>query len=106
MIEDYETMAERELSAELDDVRAERDELRAKLSEGQKYRAELAGRICRLEEERDRLQAVVRKLVRELGVEVKGDWLTYCYDEFSGPLPFDADELAAYQRALTETTDG
>lgn len=40
-------------------AKAERDRLQAALWEGQKYRAGLAGRIYRLEEERDRLQAVV-----------------------------------------------
>jgi len=56
--------------------------------------------------ERDRLRVVVRKLVHELGVEVKESWLTYCYDEFSAPLPFDADELTAYQSALDATPTG
>lgn len=57
-------------------------------------------------DEQDRLRAVIRALVDELGIEVKGDWLTYCYDEFSGPLPFDAEELATYQRALDEHPTG
>jgi hypothetical protein len=40
----------------------ERDRLRAALWEGQKFRAKLAGRACRLEEDRDRLRTVVEAL--------------------------------------------
>jgi hypothetical protein len=65
-------------------------------------------RAAEILDDRTRLRAVVRKLVEETGIAVAGKWLTYAFEEGSTALPFDAEELAAYQRALDgpEATDG
>jgi hypothetical protein len=102
-----------ELRATLD---AERDRLRDELAVYRDQALPDAGRIMNglstaladVEAERDRLRAVVRKLVAEIGVEIDGAFLKFAYDEYSGPNPLDPDELAAYERALAgsaEATD-
>jgi hypothetical protein len=102
-----------ELRATLD---AERDRLRDELAVYRDQALPDAGRIMNglstaladVEAELDRLRAVVRKLVAEIGIEIDGAFLKFAYDEYSGPNPLDPDELAAYERALdgsAEATD-
>jgi uncharacterized coiled-coil DUF342 family protein len=64
-----------------------------------------ASRIGEGVRELDRLRAVVRKLVAEIGIEIDGAFLKFAYDEYSGPNPLDPDELAAYERALDESAE-
>lgn len=53
--------------------------------------------------ERDRLRAVVRRLVDMTSTVVMGDSMTFAGGEYSGPSTLDAAELAAYERALHES---
>lgn len=55
------------------------------------------------EAERDRLRAVVRKLVDEAGITLDGDFLRYAYDEYVGRCPFTPEEVTAYERALNRS---
>ena len=61
------------------------------------------------EAERDRLRAVVRKVVVCAGIALEGksdEWLSYACEEYAGPHEFDPDELAAYRRALDVSPTG
>lgn len=94
----------------------ERDRLRAGLDAGRaqwvKEARHAARRIGEGARERDRLRAVVRKLVAAAGLAIEGtegEWISYAYEEYAERHEFTTDEQAAYQRALdasAEATDG
>lgn len=58
-------------------------------------------RADRAEAERDRLRAVVRKLVWAGGLALEDDkWLSYACEEYTGLHDLTPDEIAAYRTAL------
>jgi hypothetical protein len=95
--------------ARIAELEAERDRCTAAADAAAAALGDMVAKCWTLLVEQDRLRAVVRKLVAEIGIEIDGAFLKFAYDEYSGPNPLDPDELAAYERALdgsAEAIDG
>lgn len=65
----------------------------------------LERKLAEVRAERDRLRAVVRKLVDVAGIEVNGDEIVYADTEYGAANPLTDAEMVAYRAALDVSGD-